>query len=275
MHAGFSISSKPIRNVPEEFLGNATFKAGVEVGVFATVAEFLTNITGGANLKAQEGCALKIVEEYTLALGAVAGATLAVGEHTWGPTPNTTIPVFYTTLADVCAVTATPKTTPATTTALAARQAADPKLDTQTITTKVFYTGVACSNPAEFNCPRSQQTTSLLTSTLTLVTAVPSGVTATFPASTALAVPTTIPFGKQANALSATTGVPVSYVPPPPPPPPTSSATTSAGGGGGGVLDDVGKVFDGETGGVSNKLIIGLSVGLGVPILAAVIGGLV
>jgi hypothetical protein len=63
----------------------------------------------------------------------------------------------------------------------------------------------------------------------------------------------------------------VSYVPPPPPP------TTSPGGGDGdgGFFDDVGDVFNGETGGVSNKLIIGLSVGLGVPFLAALIGGLV
>jgi hypothetical protein len=248
------------------------FSAGVEVGVFAHVAEFLTNVTGGALLAAEEGCALKILQEYTLALGAAAGATIALGERTWGPQPSTTIPVFYTTLANICAVTATPKTTPASTT-LAPRQAADSNLDTQTITTEALYTGIACANPAQFNCPQSQQTTTVLTSTLTLVTAVPSGVKATFPPSTALTVPTTIPFGKQVNAISATTGLPVSYVPPPPPP--TSSATPSASGGGGGILDDVGEVFNGETGGVSNKLIIGLSVGLGVPILAAVIGGLV
>jgi hypothetical protein len=44
------------------------------------VAEFLTNITGGALLAAEEGCGLNIVEEYTLAVGAAAGATVAVGE---------------------------------------------------------------------------------------------------------------------------------------------------------------------------------------------------
>jgi hypothetical protein len=221
---------------------------------------------------AEEGCALKIVEEYTMALGGAAGATLAVAGHTWGPQPNTTIPIFYTTLANICAVTADAHPTP--TNQLAARQGpADPNLETQTITTTVHYTGVACKTEGLNPCPASLQTTTLLTSTSTHVTAVPPGVQATFPPTTALTVASTIPFSGKPIAMSATSGVPVSYVPPPPPP--TTSASEGGGNGVDDFFDDVGDVFKGETGGVSNKLIIGLSVGLGVPFLAALSGGLV
>ena len=279
MHAGFELTSEGL--IPQSIIvkdktrEKAQFKAGVEVGVFATVAEFLTNITGGALLAAEDGCALKIVEEYTLALGAVAGATLAIMDHTWGPQPNTTIPVFYTTLADVCAATAKATPTATSSQAISARQAADPKLVTTTLSTKLFLTNVACADPTVISCPAAQQTTTIQTTTKTLITAVPSGVTPTFPEFTALTVASTIPFGKQVNKLSATSGVPVSFVPPPPPPSTTTSSASPSKTGDGNILTDIGNVVNGETGGVSNKLIIGLSVGLGVPILAAVIGGLV
>ncbi|KAK4035342.1 hypothetical protein C8A01DRAFT_48438 [Parachaetomium inaequale] len=260
--------------VPSPFAQGSTYSSKTPV------AEFLTNITGGANQVAEDGCALKIVQEYTLAVGAAAGATLAVGSHTWGPNPSTSIPLFYTTLANVCAVTANATPTPTTTAALAARQADDPNLDTQTITTKVLYTGISCISPGLTACPQSLQTTGVLTSTKTTVTAVPSGQTATFPPSTALTVARTIPFGDGAQKLAATSGVPVSYVPPPPPPPETSTTKGGDNNGDGNsdigdVIDDIGEVFHGETGGVSNKLIIGLSVGLGVPFVALLIFGLV
>ncbi|KAK3899384.1 hypothetical protein C8A05DRAFT_18171 [Staphylotrichum tortipilum] len=281
MHAGFELSTEELINdvvgfvVPDEYEPYTEIKMGMEVGVFATVAEFLTNITAGAQLAAEEKCALKIVQEYTMALGAAAGATVAIADHTWGPQPNTTIPVFYTTLANICAKTTTPPTR-TTTAALAARQD-DPNLVTQTISTAVLYTGVACASPElQNNCPASLRTTTILTTTKTLVTAVPKGQKATFPSSTALSVTSTIPFGKDVNKLTATSGVPVSYVPPPPP------KTTSKDEGGdkgngdkGDVGDQITEVWNGETGGVSNKLIIGLSVGLGVPIVGAFLGALV
>ena len=279
MHAGFEITSEyllpDLPTIEGEWREKTKFKAGVEVGVFAAIAELLTNITGGALLAAEDGCALKIVEEYTLALGAVAGATLAVGDHTWGPQPNTTIPVFYTTLADVCAVTAKATPTATSSQAVSARQAAGPKLVTTTLSTTLLLTNVGCADPTVISCPAAQQTTTIQTTTKTLITAVPSGVTPTFPESTALTVLSTVPFGKQVNKLSATTGRPASYVPPPPPPSTTSSSAKPSGTGGGDILTDIGNVVNGETGGVSNKLIIGLSVGLGVPIVAAVIAGVV
>lgn len=276
MHAGFELSSEhliPTAAVPKRFEPLTELKMGMEVGVFATVAEFLTNITAGAQLAAEEKCALKIVQEYTMALGAAAGATVAVADHTWGPQPNTTIPVFYTTLANICAKTTTPPTATTTTASMAARQ--DPNLDTQTISTAVLYTGIACASPElQNNCPASLQSTTILTTTKTLVTAVPKGEKATFPPSTALSVTSTIPFGKEVNKLTATSGVPVSYVPPPPPPPPETTVKNE-GGDKGDIGDQITDVWNSETGGVSNKLIIGLSVGLGVPIVGAFLGALV
>jgi hypothetical protein len=281
MHAGFDISSEKL------LVGNPfdktewTVTAGVEVGVFAHVAEFLTNITGGAEQAAEKGCAVNVVQEYTLALGAHAGATLAVADHTWGGAPTATVPIFYTTLADVCAVTAaatTPTITssalPPTSTGVAASRRQAP-LTTTTISTKALFTATSCLSPGLILCPQSLQTTSVQTKTLTLVTAVPPGVEATFPQTTASTVGSTIPFGKGANTLAATSGSPVSFVPPPPPPSTSPSASATGQEGIGGVVDDIGEVFNGETGGVSNKLIIGLSVGLGVPFVAAVISGLV
>ncbi|AEO67572.1 uncharacterized protein THITE_53601 [Thermothielavioides terrestris NRRL 8126] len=252
------------------------FFVGMEVGVYANVAELLTNITGGADLAAAEnGCELKIAQEYTLGVGAFAGATVGIGDHTWGGQPNTTVPIFYTTLLDVCA--ATPSTNPATATtaALSARQAADDDLQTTTLTTTLTFTGVGCATAAVALCPQSLQTTSIRTTVSTLVTAVPKGATATFPASIATTVASTVPLGKQAKALSATSGAPTSFVPPPPTTSSSSAAATSSKAPGSDVLGDINKVLDGETGGVSNKLIIGLSVGLGVPFVIAVIAGIV
>lgn len=60
------------------------------------------------------------------------------------------------------------------------------------------------------------------------------------------------------KALSSTSGSPVSFVP-------TSSPTSP------GIVG----VLNGKTGGVNNKLIIGVSVGVGVPVLIAVVVGFV
>ncbi|KAL2167198.1 hypothetical protein VTG60DRAFT_1610 [Thermothelomyces hinnuleus] len=311
LHAGFqsgtatllsNISDDILPDLLEKFRDLTKFSYGMEVGVFANVAEFLTNITGGAEQAAKEGCAIKIVQEYTLALGAGAGATIAVGSHSWGVQPTTSVPIFYTTLADVCAITAdAPKptsppaiTTTATTnnrlvrrerfTALVSSELFDPEGDEDTPTAvaytsraREFHTGITCASEGLAVCPQSLLRTTVLTTTKTYVTTVPTDVEPSFPQPTADTVPSTIPFGKNVNKLAATTGVPVSYVPPPPSS--STAARTARHGndkdGDGGVLDDIGDVLNGKTGGVSNKLIIGLSVGLGVPIFVAAIASLI
>jgi hypothetical protein len=84
---------------------------------------------------------------------------------------------------------------------------------------------------------------------------VPSGSTATFPATTQSLVASTIAFGANAKALASTSGAPTSYIPGP----------TSTSG--------IVRVIDRKIGGVSNKLIIGVSVGIGLPALLAIITG--
>lgn len=174
-------------------------------------------------------------------------------------------------MADVCAI-AGPSTPVPT---LAPRQT-DPNLTPTTISTVLRHTAIGCADPALINCPMSLRTTSVLTATKTLITAVSSGVTPTFPAETADTVASTVAFGKGVKAVAATTGAPVSYVPPPPPPS-SSAATTSASIGDkvDDIVDDVTDFLGGQTGGVSNKVIIGVAVGVGLPVLAALIAGLV
>lgn len=200
-------------------------------------------------------CQLPVVEAYSLALGARAGATLAIGDQIWGPEPSTRIPIWFTTLASACAVKAT--STPTVT--ISPRAAPATGLTTTTISTVVTYTGIACLSTGLVNCPASLQTTSKYSTKQTLVTSVPSGVKATFPVTTQNAVAKTVAFGKNAQAMSTTTGMPVSFVPPPP------SSTHGPG---------ITGFVDGKTGGVSNKVILGVSIGVGVPVLMAIVAGI-
>ncbi|KAI0599734.1 hypothetical protein F4775DRAFT_549644 [Biscogniauxia sp. FL1348] len=254
LHAGVEVASPAI---PLPGIGLSTrASAGIEVGVFADLAEFSTNITvspPGAN---DTNCALRLRQTYQLGLGAAAGASLAIGQQTWGPAPATQIPVFYTTLADLCAANAT--RTPTAT--VAAR--ADEDLSTATLTQKMTFTGVACVSPGLVNCPASLQATTKITTTSTVVTAVPSGAAVAFPAPVQTTVPSVLPFGTAAKSIAATSGTPVSYVPPPPAATATTAATTT----------DTDTPL-GTVGGVDARLVIGLSVGLGVPVLAGVVAG--
>jgi Flp pilus assembly protein TadG len=242
--AGFNVGSPEL-----------DFSSGAEVGVWANIAEFITNVTAGTG-----SCEILVEEVYSMAIGAQAGATLAIADHTWGPTPNTSTVVFYTTLASVCAGNNTAATSSGA--ALTARAAAatgltSTSLTTTTLSTKVTYTGIACLSTGLVNCPVSLQTTSKYTTTKTLITSVPSGSKATFPATTVNSVANTIAFGTNVKALESSSGIPTSYVP-------TATASSKIEG-----------ILDGKTGGVSNKIIIGVSVGGGLLVLLAVSGGCV
>jgi hypothetical protein len=134
----------------------------------------------------------------------------------------------------------------------------------------VTYTAVQCpTGGGRVVCPVSQQTTSLATRTSTLVIVVPPGGSATFPATTGTAV-STVAFGGQARSIFSSSGSPVSYVPPPPPP------TGTAGGGAGGAGGGVGGLFGLGPGGLTaedKRIIIGVSVGVGVPLLIGIVAG--
>jgi hypothetical protein len=246
LQAGLDIGTPP---VTIDGLSFGTFSTGAEVGIWLNLAEFITNVTVAPEGD-DNGCELLVEEVYSMAIGAQAGATLAILDHTWGPTPNTSTAFFYTTLASVCAISATP-----TTAAVTARAAEASGLTTTTLSTEITYTGTACESIGLLNCPLSLQLTSKNTVTSTLVTSVPSGSTATFPATTKSSVAATIAFGANAKVLTSISGAPTSYIP-------GSTAAT-------GIIG----VIDGKTRGVSNKLIIGVSVGIGGAVLLAIIIG--
>jgi hypothetical protein len=213
-----------------------------------------------------------VVEEYTLLVGANAGATVAFDTHTWGPTPHTQVPLWYTTLANVCAgggsstvvgsaaatssgngAAATSSGSAATSSkggffagisSLVPRQA----LTTTTTQTTETYTATGCLSTGLVNCPASLQSISVNKVTKTLTTSVPSGSTASWAATTQNTV-SIIAFGNNAHAINPSSGTPTSYVPGP-----TSGITS---------------IVDGKTGGVSNKIIIGVVVGVGLPLLLA------
>lgn len=166
----------------------------------------------------------------------------------------------------MCAIQGRTQTTTASTAAITAR--ADEDLTTTTLTKKVTYSGIGCQTTGFVNCPESLQTTTKVTSTLTLITAVPSGSEATFPETTGTTVASAVPFGTNRKSIDATTGAPASYVPPPPP---TSSAEVGGIGGIGGASSEG---LPDQVHGVDTRIIIGVSVGLGVPVIAAIIAGI-
>ncbi|KAK4184337.1 hypothetical protein QBC35DRAFT_59346 [Podospora australis] len=285
MHAGFELKTPKV----------ATFKvsAGVGVGVFAHVAELKLNMTGGTQIAADTGCALKIEEEYTFALGAGAGATVAVQNNTWGFEPKTTVPIFYTKFLDVCAVTAaagSPKPTAAI--ATKTKRQNDPNLRTTTLTRVLTETAITCAIVGVIPCPVSLQSTFMEKKTETHVTAVPRGSPAAFPVSIQDApVTSTRDFGPAVKALSATSGAPTSFVPPPPSD--TRAIEDKFTSKAGDIINDAGdklneagdklneakdkavSFINGNTNGVSNKLILGLALGIGIPLLIIFIALLV
>lgn len=244
---------------------NLDLSAGLEVGVFVNVAEFTTNITTPEVSDSSSNCEILVQEEYQFAIGAEAGATVAVDHHSWGPSPETTIPIWYTTLGTKCAKQATPSTTSvsAVMTPRATRRQND--LTTTTISTTITYTGVECQSSGLVNCPISLQSSLTSTTVSTLTTEVPSGSSATFPATTLNTVTSNIPFGFNANTMTVTSGSPVSYTPP-------ATHTSVLGGGlggiGGGGISGGGGLSDED-----KKIIIGVSVGVGVPLLIVIIAG--
>lgn len=80
------------------------------------------------------------------------------------------------------------------------------------------------------------------------------------------AVVRTVAFGAGAKEVGATSGSPVSYVP-------TTSSTSEPTSSGSASTGTDSSILEGVTGGVSNKIIIGVSVGVGVPVLIMIIAG--
>jgi hypothetical protein len=262
-----------------------TAGGGIEASVFANLAELTTEVTvpsldDSSNTDKddeddEDKCHLRVTEKFRIEVGAAAGASVTLGDRSWGPQAATQTPLFYSTLVDLCAL-APAASTPAL---IEARQ--DDDFSTTTTVTEKVYTGLECMSTGLIACPASLESMHKFTVTETLTTAVPSGVDVVWDAVVDIAAFSDFTFGDDAKSLTSTSGPVRSFVPPPEP---TSTAPESSRTSGSELSDfteavkkvgeDVEDVLEGSTGGVSNKVIIGVSVGLGVPVLIAFVGGI-
>ena len=260
VHCGIEIEQPP-SSALETFaqkVGYPQVKAGVEVAIYAHVAEFITNVTRAPDDKE---CKLKVIQEYNLALGAIAGASIEVkvGQiepMTWGPVADKTTAIYTTTLKEVCVMSAKPKPIQASITGAAAKRA---DLTTKVISTVVTTSGISCTITGIANCPVSAQNTTKATFTKYHTTAIPSGVSPTFPESVHSSVQSTRPFGKSANTIKAMSGSPTAYTAPP-------TSTSHHSGVGVSGIDEPGPLSK-----KSKNVVAGIVAGLGIPLLLAAI----
>ena len=80
LQAGLDIGAPPVTIGGLSF---GTFSSGAEVGIWLNLAEFITNVTVAPEGDAS-GCELLVEEVYSFAIGAQAGAALAILDHAWG-----------------------------------------------------------------------------------------------------------------------------------------------------------------------------------------------
>ncbi|KAK2592198.1 hypothetical protein QQS21_010117 [Conoideocrella luteorostrata] len=260
LRTGFSL---PPIDLPATVQGKKLeLGAGIEARAYVKVAEFVTNITAQHSAQNEKkDCALRVVQDYKLAVGAAAGASVEVLGTVFGPTPATEVPIFYTTLAAACLTKGRATTTKAP--KMEARRIGSGSSTTTTETT-IVYNATACLSPTLINCPASLQTISRNSVTKTLTATVSSGSEAVWstPAVTEFQAAA---FQGDVFSFKGSSGAPKSYLPPP--------ITTSTSSSGESSPGD--KVLGGQTGGVSNKIIIGVSVGIGVPLLLAIVCGII
>lgn len=204
-------------------IDNNEYGAGMEVAVFADVAEIVTNITATPN---DADCKLPMSQEYSIALGAAAGATVVVKSATYGPVAETFTPIWYTTMTGLCASEAeTTATSIPTLTSQTLGERDD--LETTVVTTEVKQTGIGCPQSLGPNCPISLRTTTQYTQTQSLTTAIPWGADATFPTAIHDTITSMAAFGSNAQKIASSSGSPTSYVEPPPTS--TSNSASSTG----------------------------------------------
>ncbi|KAF1829848.1 hypothetical protein BDW02DRAFT_508940 [Decorospora gaudefroyi] len=273
IHCGIEVDQGevPTLDAVIEAVNPFDITAGVEVAVFAHVAEFITNVTYDDEA---EDCKLKVVQEYNLAVGAMAGASILVDvpfleNMTWGAVAETSTAIYTTTLAEVCGIqAATTAQSIDAPSATAAEKRQD--LTTTTLSTETVTTGISCKVTNKPNCPNSEEVSIRATITRYHTTAVPSGETPTFPDTAFTSVGSTVPFGSHVQSIVPMSGVPTAYTAPP--------ASQDGGAKKSSTLSQDGgakksSTLDGETGGVSNKVIIGVCVGLVGAVLIAIAAG--
>lgn len=293
VHAGIVLSSD---GLVVDGVHLATYSAGVETIAYADVANLTLNVAVGAGTNGSSVDSLgtttadadtsctgdsDVVVEGVFAfdIGAEAGASVQIGDFlSWGVNPTTMLPVFYTTVtqcgggAPSSAVTTTPTPTP---TSKLAPRATETAVETTVISTTFVYSAVACRSPGIVNCPASLQTTAVTTATSTTTLTVASGSQktgkVTWPAPTATTSITRVAaFGDNAQSMGlSVSGTPTSFVPPPtstlssssPHTSLSSSSPTSTGLSIGGV----------HLTATQEHIVIGATVGAGVPLVVGVV----
>lgn len=259
-------------NMSQDLGKDFKLAAGSSATVYTDLARFTTNITTPETLELatrDDDCLMPVVESYEFGLGALAGAFVQFRDEKWGPTPNTSVQIYYTTLYSACAI------TPASTTAsVEARQTAPALLAERAdltateVTSIVTITNIICQSAGLRNCPASLQTTIQVTTTSTAIVSVAEGEAPVFPATTTTGkIAAVAAFGEAVQKLKGSSGSPVSYVPP---------VETDGSGIGDGVSGVIGDAKD-EYNGMSDefkRLVIGLSAGLGGAFIVCVVAGI-
>lgn len=241
--------------------------AGSSATVYADLARFTTNVTTSETLELDtrdDGCRMPVVESYEFGLGAEAGAFVQFRDEKWGPTPETSVQIYYTTLYSACAIDPASATTVVearqTASALLAERA---DLTATEVTSVVTVTNVVCQSPGLRNCPASLQTTFQVTTTSTAIVSVAEGEEPVFPATATTGRPAVVSsFGEAVQKLKASSGSPVSYVPP------VATDGSGIGNGVSGAIDDAKDEYN-KWSPEFKRLVIGLSAGLGGAFLGA------
>jgi hypothetical protein len=253
VHFGLTIGSEqnPVGIVGLE---DAQFRAGLEVAVFADVAEFITSVT---YVPKRKGCELKVEQVYNLALGAIAGAyikvdapSLRINSRSWGPDNKVYTAVFTKTLANICATSKT-RTIPEVSMTAANKNRRDPT--TTSFGSEITGGAVECLPTDTDGCPISLHDTASDAYKRPFGKVAASATRSAFTGSAVSGVRSLKSFGANAKSIKATSGKPVAY---------TEASPTPTHHN----LDLV------TGGGTNRKLAIGLGVGLGIPLLAAIVG---
>ncbi|KAF2679800.1 hypothetical protein K458DRAFT_374622 [Lentithecium fluviatile CBS 122367] len=272
IYSGLSLGA-PKGSILDIIPGMPQMSGGLQVSVFANLAEFITNVSYVPN---DPECEIKAVQEFQVALGAAAGMSVALDPVTWGPVAETKIPIWNTQLAEVCASKGTPRpTSPApasasptpTPTSSSAGNNKRQEMETTELKSVVTHTAVGCASSVSANCPVSLQQTAQSSETITTTLTYPSGSPApTFPNATQTVIPTGSyrQFGSNVISIDKTSGSPTVYTPPP---------SKETGNGSGNEPGKTDSGLDGEVGGVSKKVIVGVSVGIGAALIIGAIAG--
>lgn len=246
--------------------------AGSSATVYADLARFTTNITTPETLELgtrNDDCLMPVVESYEFGLGAQAGAFVQFREEKWGPTPNTSVQIYYTTLYSACAINPASATAPVEARQTAPALLAERADSTATeVTSVVTITNIVCQSAGLRNYPASLQTTVQVTTTSTATVSVAEGESPVFPATATTArIAAVSAFGEAVQKLKGSSGSPVSFVPP------IETDGSGIGGGVSGIIDGAKDEYNGMSE-EFKRLVIGLSAGLGGAFIVSVAAGI-